>query len=40
MNEDQRIQLISLCQEKIDEQNRQESNVGNSDNYYDGRIVG
>tara|TARA_B100001769_G_C21899409_1_gene485710 strand:- start:461 stop:634 length:174 start_codon:yes stop_codon:yes gene_type:complete len=40
MNEDQRIQLIRLCQEKIEDQKTHESTVGYGEDYTDGRIVG
>lgn len=40
MNEDQRTQLIRLCQEKIEDQKTHESTVGYGEDYTDGRIVG
>ena len=40
MNEDERAKLISLCQEKIEDQKIHEATVGYGEDYTDGRIVG
>ena len=40
MTEEDRIKLIRLCQEKIEDQKTHESTVGYGEDYTDGRIVG
>lgn len=40
MTEEDRIQLIRLCQEKIEAQKNHEATVGYGEDYTDGRIVG
>lgn len=40
MTEEDRIQLIRLCQEKIEDQRKHEATVGYCEDYTDGRIVG
>ena len=40
MTEEERVEIIRICQEKIQDQKTHEATVGYGEDYTDGRIVG